>query len=267
MEFNLDYKELYPMIDIYTGLLPDADELYSIMKESEETANGKYYLRTWDEWSVFGTYAQQKHDPNEAREYGERYDKEKKLSDRVYEAYNLAINDYLERHNVTLPEGSELMSSSFSKYKDDVDLLNNNMAMQYHTDFIVAERDMPGRKFFLTCTTYINDDYEGGDIEFYMDGKLYNHKPKAGDILVFPSIAPYWHGVKTIRSGSKYFIRNFITYTYEGSKEWLANQRYYGAPKWADMEKARLERENPNAMLYLVNGKQVSLDEYKDQQR
>jgi len=267
MEFNMTYKELYPLVDVYNGLLPDVDELYEIMQESEKTAEGKYYLRSWDQWSVFGTYAQQKHEDSEPREFGEKYDKEKYLSDRVYEAYNLAINDYLERHNITLPPGAELMSSSFSKYKDDVDLMDNNMAMQYHTDFIISEREMPGRKFFLTCTTYINDDYEGGDIEFYIGGKLYNHKPKAGDILVFPSTEPYWHGVKTIRSGSKYFIRNFITFSYEGSEEWLKMQRYYGAVKWAEMEKARLEKQNPYAMMYLINGSPVTFDEYQNRQR
>ena len=263
METNMQYTELYPRVDVYTGLLPDADELYSIMRESEETANGKYYLRTWDQWSVFGTYAQQKHDEKEPREFGERYDKEKHLSDRVYEAYNLAINDYIKRHNVVLPEGSELMTSSFSKYKDDVDNMKNNMAMQYHTDFIISERDMPGRKFLLTCTTYINDDYDGGDIEFFIDGKSYNHKPKAGDILVFPSQEPYFHGVKTIRNGYKYFIRNFITYSYEGHEQWLKNQRHYGAYKWMEMEKERIERESKDNMLYILDGKAVSHDEYQ----
>ena len=263
MEFSLEHTELCKNVDIYTGLLPDADELYEIMKESEQNSKGRFYLRTWDQWSIFGTYAQQKHNDDEPRELGEMYDKEKHLSDRVYEAYNIAINDYLTRHNITLPEGSELMTSSFSKYKDDVDHMHNNMAMQYHTDYIIGERDMPGRKFLLTCTTYINDDYDGGDIEFFVDGKTYNHKPKAGDILVFPSQEPYYHGVKTIKNGYKYFIRNFITYIYPGSETWLMNQRNYGAYKWMEMEKERLEKESKHNMLYILNGKRVTYDEYQ----
>ena len=103
----------------------------------------------------------------------------------------------------------------------------------------------------------------GGDIEFFVDGKTYNHKPKAGDILVFPSQEPYYHGVKTIKNGYKYFIRNFITYIYPGSETWLMNQRNYGAYKWMEMEKERLEKESKHNMLYILNGKRVTYDEYQ----
>jgi hypothetical protein len=264
MEFKMEYSEIYPKVGVYTGLLPDVESLYQIMKDSEESSNGKYYLRKWDEWSIFGSYAQQKHDDNEPREFGEMYDKEKYLSDRVFEAYNIAINDYLDRHSIILPKDSQLMTSSFSKYKKDVDHLDNNLAMQYHTDYIISEREMPGNKFFLTCTTYINDDYEGGDIEFFIDGNFYNHKPKAGDILVFPSTEPYYHGVKTIKNGYKYFIRNFITYPYPGSQDWLSRQITYGPFRWIEMEKERTQKENKEAMLYILDGKNLTYDEYRE---
>ena len=42
---DLQYTELYPRVDVYTGLLPDADKLYQTMKQSEADADGKYYLR------------------------------------------------------------------------------------------------------------------------------------------------------------------------------------------------------------------------------
>ena len=215
---DLQYTELYPKVDVYTSLLPDADRLYQTMKQSEADADGKYYLKKWDQWSVFGTYTQHKEESEDA-ETGQRYDEEKYLSDRVYEAYSAAINDYVARHQIQLPEGSTLMSSSFSKYDEQIDMMNNNLTMQYHTDFIISERDMPGNKFFITCTTYINDDYDGGDICFYIDGKFINHKPKAGDILIFPSTEPYYHGVKAITKGNKFFVRNFIVYPFNGTKE------------------------------------------------
>ena len=247
-EFNS--FELLPNVKIYEGLLPDAKKLYEIMQQSEKTSDGRYYLRKWDPWAHFGTYSQQKHEEHEPREFGPMYDDEKYLSDRVYEAYNLAIEDYIKTYNITLPESSRLMSSSFSKYNANIDTMGNQLTMQYHTDYIIAEKDMPGPKFFLTCTTYINDDYEGGDIEFYMDDKFYPYKPKAGDILVFPSMDPYYHGVRTIRNGEKFFIRNFIQYYYDGSSEWLEKQKYYGAYKWAKMEAERIQNESSQNMRY-----------------
>ena len=263
----MEYTELYPKVDVYTGLLPDADELYRIMKQSEADADGRFYLRKWDQWSVFGTYTLPKDGDLEPREFGQRCDEEKYLSDRVYKAYKSAIDDYVARHNIELPEGSHLMTSSFSKYNDQIDYLDNDLTMQYHTDFIICEKDMPGDKFFLTCTTYINDDYDGGDICFYIDGKFINHKPKAGDILIFPSTEPYYHGVKSITKGNKFFVRNFIVYNFNGTEEWLKNQRFYGAHRWGKMEQERVEYEMARSMLYIVDGKVVPFEEAKPDPR
>jgi len=260
---NNQYERIviYPKIEVYRNLLPNIKDLYETMKESEKTSEGKYYLRKWDEWSIFGTYTQQKHEDLEYREYGEMYDKEKLLSDSVYEAYNIAINEYIKNNSVVMPEGAQLMSSSFSKYKKDIDILENNLAMQYHTDFRMFETEWPGSKFFLTCTTYINDDYDGGEIEFFIDGQFVSHKPKAGDILVFPSVPPYYHGVKTITQGEKFFVRNFITYIADGSQSWLNNQKIYGPREWLKMEEERIKKEMPDAMLYFENGKQIKYSE------
>lgn len=256
------HVELYPNVDLYTDLLPDADKLYAIIKKSEAESNGRFYLRKWEPWSIFGTYTQQKHDASEPKEYGPEYDDEKYLSDRVYEAYNTAINDYINRHQIQLPEGSHLVSSSFCKYDKDINVMENHLTMQYHTDYIISEREMPGPKFCLTCTTYINEDYDGGEIAFYINGDRLEYKPLKGTILIFPSDHPYWHAVKEINNGNKYFIRNFVMYPYSGSEQWLANQRYHGAYKWAKIEQERVEHENKHNMLYLIGDRKVSYDEY-----
>ena len=235
--------------------------MYQIVKKSEQDADGRFYLRKWDKWSVFGTYSQEKYFDEEDREFGERYDDEKYLANSINDAYIKAIDHYKQKYDVKLPEGARLMTSSFSKYDSDLDLLKNNMTMQYHTDYLISERAMPGDKFFLTCTTYINDDYDGGDICFYINGTFINHKPKAGDILIFPSALPYYHGVKTVKNGNKFFVRNFITYPFDGTREWLSKQREFGAVRWADKERDRLAYENPRNMIYVYNDKLISYDE------
>jgi hypothetical protein len=54
----------------------------------------------------------------------------------------------------------------------------------------------------FSLVTYINDDYEGGEISFP------NHnvavKPKAGSLIMFPSQQPFIHEVKPIISGTRY---------------------------------------------------------------
>jgi predicted 2-oxoglutarate/Fe(II)-dependent dioxygenase YbiX len=252
MNNDLNHITLYPKIEIYKGLLPEAKDFAKDLKLSEKDSDGKFYLKKWDQWSVFGTYTQAKTDLDKA-EFGLRYDREKYISDSISDAYSKAIKHYIDKHNLTLPKGSYLMTSSFSKYNPTEEDAVDGLAMQYHTDYITVEKDMPGPKFFLTCTTYLNDDYEGGDIVFYIDGEdvVYPYKPQAGDICVFPSTEPYFHGVKAIKNGEKFFVRNFISYTYEGSKEWLDNQKNYGAYRWAKMEEARIEREDDSAVRHI----------------
>jgi hypothetical protein len=263
---NIEYVEIYPKIHLYKNLLPDNEKLYKIMKNSENNSNGKYFLKTWDQWSIFGTYSQAKGDHEEC-EYGPEYDDEKYLENRVRQAYENAINHYIKTTNFNLPEGSELVSSSFSKYKKDVVDIKSKLAMNYHTDFIKSEADMPGRKFLITCTTYINDDYDGGSVEFYItdNGDTISYKPKAGEILVFPSGEPYYHGVKNIHNGEKFFIRNFMmSAPFPGTEEWLKNQREFGAYRWSKMEMERIDKENPNNMIYVYQDKLISHDEWRN---
>jgi hypothetical protein len=257
----MEYSEICPNVAIYRGVLQGVVELYSTIKESESDANGRFHLREWEKWSIFGKYSEEKNDPSENIEYGKRYDDEKHLSEEVYRAYNIAIDDYIKRYDIHLPENSSLMSSSFCKYDQNVDRMKNSYSMQYHCDYVLPEKDLPGPKFFLTCTTYINDDYEGGEIVFYVNGDTFSHKPKAGDILVFPSSEPYYHGVKSITKGNKFFVRNFVTYRHEGSDEWLQNQKRHGAMVWAEKEKIRISKELKEATLYLVDDQILTYSE------
>lgn len=55
---------------------------------------------------------------------------------------------------------------------------------------------------------YLNDDYQGGEIEFINFGiKI---KPKAGSLLVFPSSYAYRHIAHPVTSGTKYAIVTWL---------------------------------------------------------
>ena len=108
---EIEYVELYPKIYLYKNLLKDVDNLYKIMKDSEKQSNGKYHLKKWEQWSLFGTYTQSKNETYEA-EHGEINVAEKYLADSVSEAYSKAVEHYIQKNNIDLPEGSHLASSS-----------------------------------------------------------------------------------------------------------------------------------------------------------
>lgn len=261
---SLQWEELYPGVIVYRNMLSNPQKAYEVMMASDTDADGKYFFRKWEPWAHFGTYTQCKSEPEqELAEKGQRFDDEKALFDEIAISYDRALSHYFKHTGIEIPEGARYSGQSWCKYFNKIDVLENKMTMQYHTDYIISQRDMPGEKFHTTCTFYINDNYNGGDIEFFVNDDITNHKPKAGDIVIFPSGEPYFHGVKTIPDGNKFFIRNFVMYDYDGSNEWLANQKKYGAYKWSKMEIDRIEEEDKRNMVYLKDGKQITYGEMK----
>lgn len=59
----------------------------------------------------------------------------------------------------------------------------------------------------VSAIGYLNDDYEGGELWF--PNLNFNYYPTAGDIVVFPSGAPYTHEAKPVKQGIKYSVVNW----------------------------------------------------------
>jgi hypothetical protein len=126
-------------------------------------------------------------------------------------------------------------------------------AMSYHVDFIPETVNFPGEKFMITSCTYPNDDYEGGEIEFWADGKAIKYKPNAGEILVFPSGnplfpgngRPYFHSVCPTGAGEKWLFRAFGKYVDPQTPEWAAGVEQYGEEEWkAKMSGTDLDKKD-----------------------
>ena len=63
----------------------------------------------------------------------------------------------------------------------------------------------------LSLVSYLNDDYEGGEIFFRLQGLDY--KPKAGDTVLFPSNFMYPHTAKVVTKGIKYSLVTMLDYS------------------------------------------------------
>ncbi len=252
---DVHYEVLYPKIHLYKNLIPNPEKLVEILKESESKPGSSKIFFDWVPWSRFGTYLNQTPIPEvilteiPESERDEKFYYEYNYAKIIWNAFNTATNHFLNEHGVTKGDNWVIMGPSYSRYFYDNNPRSHKDVMTHHTDFVRIEADMPGNKFAITCTMYLNDDYEGGDIDFIIKNNHITYKPKAGDVLVFPSGHPdilsdghmYLHGVKRVKKADKYLIRCFYQIPYEGSAEWLANQEKYGKDVWADMEKRRIE--------------------------
>lgn len=246
---DLNPVEIYPRILVYKGAFAEPMEFIERVKK----------LPTWQAWWTFGDMASLAGDeykrfetrptPEEWAEFISDYQTRYAnlpgidLSPYIDTLFYKVTSDYMERYPMELSNWCH-QKPSIAKYVALGGVDDDKYSMHYHTDFQREKADAPGLKYALTCTMYLNGDYEGGELSFKIKndaGEIdtIDFKPEQGDVVVFPSREPYFHGVRQIASGDRYFIRTFWLEEFEGTPEWLAGLAEHGPEKWAEMEKKR----------------------------
>lgn len=131
--------------------------------------------------------------------------------DLKYKKENLGT--YLP-YNKVLAECHDIVEAGLDKCLNHYESLWH-LKMQYKEAFNFVKY-LPGKYFkihgdhgpYYTCTisavVYLNDDYDGGEIEFIRQGLVV--KPKVGDIVMFPSNFVYEHASLEVTSGTKYSV-------------------------------------------------------------
>lgn len=112
------------------------------------------------------------------------------LHDEIYQKLKYCIDDYARYWGINVVYYEAF---NFVKYEGE------GKHFRVHADH------GPAYNCTVSAVIYINDDYEGGEIEF---PRLNNYvlKPKVGDIAVFPSNYIYEHASLAMKSGTKYCV-------------------------------------------------------------
>lgn len=247
MNKELEFETIYPKVIVYKNVFSNVDDFLEKSKQCEG----------WEQWYTFGTMLALQEAPIKfnsfpskeeyisARHYQINNDNDKirtelakELGEIFYDVTGHFINIYKD---ASLPNW-EKNPSSVNKYTDGAGI-SENYAMNYHTDFVQTEKDLPGSKFGITTTFYLNDNYEDGEICFKINDDFISYKPKKGDVIVFPSQPPYYHAVRKATGSDRYMIRGFWQFDYKGSEEWLLNREKYGKEKWDEMESERIREQ------------------------
>jgi len=255
--------EIYPRVTVYKNALPDWEKYLNLLKRSE-SEDPRYFFEGWDDWYGLGTMMNL---PMKNRyveyplESGDEYEMlQKEFLENLTEAYYKCTEDYVIANQISLPNW---VNNGISICKYFITPDHSDMAMSYHTDYRGFDSSSPGKKFAITCTIYLNDDYEGGGLSFLEEetGDVIDYKPEAGDIVVFPSGDPvrgasnYFHGVDKVSGCEKYFIRCFWSYEHPGTEEWHNNIKKYGEKEWIEIDNQRMKKEIESGMWhkYVVN--------------
>jgi hypothetical protein len=206
---------------------------------------------SWGKWGPFGNYAKLETEafhgnPKNLYSKGLSLDQiNKEFTDRYTELFKKASLDYINKYKID--KELSYINNSLCKYNPKK-VKSTNLIMGFHTDFKQEQKDSPGIKHFLTVNFYLNDNYKGGDILFLTDNtdNYIRYKPVEGDMIIFPSTPPYYHAVRTLDEGQKYFVRSFWYLNHEGSKSWHAERLNYSDEDWKKKEdlRERIERNS-----------------------
>lgn len=251
----MDFLQISEYIYVYKNCFEDVSLLAESFDEICHSPVEGLIFKDWRDWFTLGktahtdgTFASGKvFEELQKSKYSEDERRhflcEQILFSHLRKATTSSILHYLGANDIVAPEPNAITLPNLCIYDPGSDHAGNGYAMNFHTDWNVAEWWQPGRKYLITCTAYLNDDYGGGEIVFFINGELLKYKPEAGDVLVFPSgdprfpgKHPFFHGVRQVGGGRKMLVRTYLEYyAPQNIHFWYSCQSLYGKQKWDTM--------------------------------
>ena len=196
------FENLGNGIFVYRDVLPKSLDIINRLESNLATENERYswqpayvgYMQTMPDYRDCVDFKFKKTDIEADK--SEESLKLQSLWQDVYDAQNPAVEDYRRMFNIMPLKYWEAFN--FIKY-------GPGQHFQEHHD----------HGYSYNCTVslvaYPNDDYEGGELFFRLQGL--NIKPKAGDLYIFPSNFMYPHRAMPVTSGTKHSIVTMLDYS------------------------------------------------------
>lgn len=189
-------NEIAPGIVVYSQVYGDYKNLPSMIEEAVE-----YEAISWSEASVSGG-------TNKSARDTDTIVIPSKLPDVLSETpRDVFYQNMINIINTIVKPSIEDYMANYSIFYSDFEPFN---ILKYGEGqkFINHIDDHPNYPRRISFVYYMNDDYHGGEINFSRFDITY--KPKANDLLVFPSAYTYNHSVIPVRSGTRYAIVGWI---------------------------------------------------------
>jgi Rps23 Pro-64 3,4-dihydroxylase Tpa1-like proline 4-hydroxylase len=186
--------ERFEKISYYKNVINDPQFLINLIEESDKNLTIHTSIPSWQEWIASG-------DEEYVFGYQKRFknfvDEDidiniKTINSILKQAIVGSSEDYSKYYSVNI---GTLMPLSISKY-------STGKSMGPHVDDY-NNGDDPN----ISVVLYLNDNYEGGEINF--PNQNITIKPEAGSIVIFPSVDPYYHQSLPVISGVKYMSPGF----------------------------------------------------------
>lgn len=196
MQYQVYDNEIF----YFEHIISEPYKLIDFIEETENQPNLHSLIPKWIPWGASNM-------PDHIYGYQKRIDVNKidSLSGFDYQRAKYIINTIYASmrqcaENVRKAKGIEeevILQDQFGINKYNQGSLMGPHADQYDGNMTLK----------YSLVTYLNDDYEGGEIEF--PNQNVKIKPSAGSIIIFPSAVPYLHQSNEIIKGQKYMCPGF----------------------------------------------------------
>ena len=193
----MNKKEIAPGIAVYSDVVPDYQNLVNDIEDGiissglswvSAGVDGGVNVKVRDTSSISIPYVEGVNE--EFNNFSEAFNKS--LSNIFYDTLVKTERDYMIDYGVYFSDHDAYQILKYGKG-------------QYFTNHI---DDHPSYHRRVSSIYYINDDYEGGEINFPRFDISY--KPKANEMIVFPSTYVYNHSVSEVTRGTRYAVVSWI---------------------------------------------------------
>lgn len=169
-------------------ILKEVNSIFSLHNKGfvDSTMNDKDYDKSLRSCTVFSLYSNKQ----ESAEYNNL---KKILNKKIDIALSGCILDFVKKSGIKIKEREPWEILKYEK----------GQMVTWHCD------DGEVHPSKISFVYYINDDYEGGEIQF--KNKVYTMpiKPSRDSLIVFPSGMDYIHRVTPVTEGTKYSVISF----------------------------------------------------------
>ncbi len=184
-------------ISVYKDAWPEWETTIKILEEASENYQESEFV--WYRAMTHGSGVNQTHRTNRTADltFAANYGKNLDIK-AIHNGISLTLQSAIEDFK------SKFMDDNAVLQAESLQVLKYSTGQEYkaHAD------SGPGLIRDISAILYLNDDYEGGELEFpYFDVKI---KPSAGMYILFPSSFPYAHIAHPVISGTKYAVVTWL---------------------------------------------------------
>lgn len=195
----MNKEEIAPGIVVYSDVIPDSENLYIDIEQGMKSANIEWLgakVKTGSNDDELNT------DSRDTQTIGIPYKgKIEKVSvQSMSDSFFTMLNNLFFEHFDPIEKDYMSDYGIFSTWHDTYGILKYGAGQKFtnHID------DHPEYHRRVSTVYYLNDNYTGGEINFPRFGITF--KPKANQMIVFPSTYVYNHSVSPVIEGERYAV-------------------------------------------------------------